>query len=211
MHIIVINGSPRKTHNTGILLAHAARGAESAGATTETIHLYDYKYSGCVSCFACKQKHNAGLGYCALQDELSPILEKAMAGNALLLGSPIYFNDVTGMMRSFLERLAFMNLSYDDPYRPAPGKNISSAFFFTMNMPKEGEAYYSPLFESNSKVLGMLGGTTEYFASYDTYQFDDYSKYASGIFDSDHKIDVRTEQWPLDCEKAFAIGKKLAS
>ena len=210
MHITAINGSPRKNHNTGALLEHAVRGAESAGATTETIHLYDYKYHGCVSCFSCKGKHNAGSGNCALHDDLSPILAKAMNSNVLLLGSPIYFNDVTGMMRSFIERLAFMNLTYDDPYRPAPDKYISSAFFFTMNLPKEGEQYYIPLFESNSKILGILGGTTEYIASYDTYQFDDYSKYAAGVFNIEHKNHVRSEQWPHDCNRAFEVRKKLA-
>jgi len=211
MKAIAINGSPRKSHNTGTLLAHAVHGAESVGAVSETIHLYDYRFSGCVSCFSCKLKHKAGEGRCAVNDELSPLLEKVMNCDVLLLGSPIYFSDVTGMMRSFMERLAFMNLTYDDPYRPAPGKRISSAFFFTMNLPKEGEQYYAPLFESNSKVLGLLGGTTEYFASYDTFQFDDYSKYAAGIFDRSHKEKVRAEQWPIDCEKAYEIGKRLAT
>lgn len=210
MHVMAINGSPRKNANTATLLGHALNGAAAAGATTETAHLYDYRYSGCISCFACKLKSGEGRGHCALQDSLSPILEKAMASDVLLLGSPIYYSDVTGMMRSFMERLAFMNLTYDDPYRPAPGKHISSAFFFTMNLPKEGEQFYAPLFEQNSKSLGILGGTTEYMASFDTYQFDDYSKYAAGIFNVEHKAQVRSEQWPLDCEQAHEIGARLA-
>jgi multimeric flavodoxin WrbA len=211
MHVVAINGSPRKQNNTATLLEHALRGASDAGATTETFHLYDYQYSGCISCFACKRKQDAGSGRCAVSDGLSPILENIMACDVMLLGSPIYFNDVTGMVRSFMERLAFMNLTYDDPYRPAPGKHISSAFFFTMNMPKEGEQYYSPLFEGNSNVLQLLGGSTEYMACYDTYQFEDYSKYAAGFFSLEQKERVRAEQWPLECKKAHDIGKRLAS
>ena len=211
MHVIAINGSPRKGNNTASLLEHGIRGAKEAGASTETFHLYDYRYSGCMSCFACKGKEDAGSGRCAVQDELSPLLEKVMASDVLLLGSPIYFSDVTGMMRSFMERLLFMNLTYDDPYRLAPGKNISSAFFFTMNMPMEGEEYYRPLFENNSKAFGLLGGTTEFIASYDTYQFDDYSKYAAGIFSVEQKKQIRAVRWPLDCAAAFEIGKRLAS
>jgi multimeric flavodoxin WrbA len=122
MHVIAINGSPRKNKNTAELLEHALCGAKETGASTEIIHLYDYRYSGCVSCFSCKRKEDAGSGKCAVQDELSPLLEKIMLCDAIVLGSPIYFNDVTGMMRSFMERLAFMNLTYDDPFRPAPGK-----------------------------------------------------------------------------------------
>lgn len=211
MKALAINGSPRKNVNTATLLEHAVKGAESAGASAETIHLYDLQYRGCISCFACKQPGKAGLGVCAMRDELTPVLEKAMASDILLLGSPIYYSDVTGMMRSFLERLLFMNLTYDDPFRKAPGKNIASAFFFTMNLPKEAAHYYTPLFEQNSKSLGHLGGATEYLPSFDTYQFDDYSKYAAGWFDAAQKDHTRSEQFPLDCKQAFEIGKRLAS
>ena len=211
MRVTAINGSPRKDFSTAELLEQAIQGAASTGATTETIHLYDLRYSGCISCFACKQKQDAGTGKCGYQDGLSPVLEKVMSSDVLLLGSPIYFSDVTGMMRSFMERLFFMNLTYDDPYRPAIGKKISSAFFFTMNLPKEGEQYYTPLFEQNSKTFGTLGGSTEYLASFDTYQFDNYSKYAAGVFDVAKKNQIRAEQWPLDCKKAYEIGERLAS
>lgn len=211
MQIIAINGSPRKNFNTAALLKHATNGAESVGAATETIHLYDLRYSGCISCFGCKRKQDAGLGHCAVQDELSPVLKKVMACDVLLLGSPIYFSEVTGMMRSFMERLLFMNMTYDDPLRPAPGKQISSAFIYTMNLPKAGEHYGTPIFEQNSKVFGLLGGSTEYLASFDTYQFDDYTKYAAGIFNAENKKRVRDEQWPLDCQKAYEIGVRLAS
>ena len=193
MNVIAINGSPRKNGNTAELLKHALNGAASKGAATEIIHLYDLQYKGCISCFACKLKDTAGLGRCALNDELSPILEKVMESGVLLLGSPVYYSGVTGMMRSFMERLLFMNLTYDDPYRKALGKSISSAYFFTMNLPKEAESFYIPLFEVNSKSFEYLGGTSEYLASFDTYQFDDYSKYAAGIFDISKKEKIRNE------------------
>lgn len=55
MKVIALNGSPRKKWNTATLLKHALDGAASKGAETELIHLYDYNYKGCISCFACKQ------------------------------------------------------------------------------------------------------------------------------------------------------------
>ena len=211
MNIIAINGSPRKNCNTATLLEHAVKGAESVGAATETIHLYDLNYKGCTSCFACKRKPDAGSGHCAMRDGLSPVLDKIMLCDALVLGSPIYYSDVTGMMRMFMERLLFMNLTYDDPLRPAPGKHISSAFIFTMNLPKEAEQYGIPLFEQTSKAFALLGGTTEYLASFDTFQFDDYSKYAAGAFNADNKKRIRAEQWPIDCQKAYEIGARISS
>jgi hypothetical protein len=104
-----------------------------------------------------------------------------------------------------------MNLTYDDPFRMAPGKHIHSAFFFTMNLTEEYKAYYTPLFESTSGILRLLGGQTEYHASYDTFQFSDYSQYAAGFFDAEQKKRRRMEQWPLDCANAYDTGKRLAS
>lgn len=56
MKAIAINGSPRKGWNTEKLLKEALRGAESVGAETELVQLYDLNYTGCKSCFACKRQ-----------------------------------------------------------------------------------------------------------------------------------------------------------
>lgn len=44
--------------------------------------------------------------------DLSPVLEEILETDVLLLGSPIYFGDITGQMVSFIERLGFPLLSY---------------------------------------------------------------------------------------------------
>ena len=54
MKVIAVNGSPRKEWNTAAMLEKALAGAADQGAETELIHLYDLKYTGCTSCFACK-------------------------------------------------------------------------------------------------------------------------------------------------------------
>ena len=107
MKVIAINGSPRKKWNTATLLQNALDGAASQGAETELVHLYDLDYKGCTSCFACKLKNGRSYGKCAVQDGLTPVLKKIEVADALILGSPIYFGSVTGMMRCFMERLMF--------------------------------------------------------------------------------------------------------
>ena len=53
--VIAINAGPRKGYNTDILVTKAAQGAKEAGAEVNYIDLYKLnKYSGCMSCFACK-------------------------------------------------------------------------------------------------------------------------------------------------------------
>ena len=89
--IMIINGSPRKNCNTALMLKKAMEGATAAGAEAKLIHLYDYNFCGCKSCFACKLKNSKTNGVCATRDELRPVLEEVMASDGIILGSPVYF------------------------------------------------------------------------------------------------------------------------
>ena len=112
--IIIIDGGPRRNMNTAQMLQKFAEGAQSAGEHIEvkTFRLYDLDYKGCMSCMACKLKDRAS-NVCRFKDAISPILEEIAHADGLVLGSPIYFGEVTGKMRAFLERLAFPWLSYN--------------------------------------------------------------------------------------------------
>ncbi|EFG86580.1 hypothetical protein CLCAR_3527 [Clostridium carboxidivorans P7] len=196
----------------GKLLKEALRGAESVGAETKLVQLYDLKYTGCKSCFGCKRKGMESF-HCSLKDELTPVLEEIFEADAVFLGSPIYFGDLTGQMVSFLERLEFPLCSYDDYSKQLFDGKVNVAFFHTMNAPKEyyKNAMEKPLEMRSSELLKRLGGSVEVYASCDTYQFNDYSKYHSGMFDEAHKRKVRENQFPKDMEAAYEIGRKLMS
>ena len=55
MNVIAVNGSPRKDWSTGTLLRSALEGADSMGAQTRVVHLYDLTYKGCTSCFRARE------------------------------------------------------------------------------------------------------------------------------------------------------------
>ncbi|MDS0525266.1 flavodoxin family protein [Clostridium sp. SHJSY1] len=210
MKVIAINGSPRKNKNTATLLTKALEGAASYGAETELIHLYDQKYKGCISCFSCKLKDGKSYGKCALKDDLTPVLEKISNADAIILGSPIYFSSVTGTMRSFLERLLFQYLVYDENYSTLFNRKIPVGFIYTMNINNE---MFKMICENQLKtvegVLEKTFGSFESLVVNDTYQFDDYSKYVSSAFDENKKRKVREEQFPKDCESAFELGVRF--
>lgn len=209
--VIAINGSPRKNSNTATLINQALEGAASTGAATELIHLIDLSYKGCISCFACHRKGTKFKGTCALKDELTPILEKAMNSDVILLGSPIYLGDVTSMMRGFLERFVFMNHTYDNPSLSTFSGVISGAFIYTMGMPDSmADKAYGKVFETNTNLLKRFNGKVEQLIVTDTFQFNDYSKYATSMIDIEQKIQSKDIQFPIDCERAFNIGSNLA-
>lgn len=211
MKAIAVNGSPRKDWNTGTLLKKALDGAESKGAEIEIIHLYDYSFKGCISCFACKTKGGKSYGNCAVKDDLTPVYEKIKDADVLLLGSPIYFGDVTGEMRSFIERLLFPYLVYSMPRKNLFPKNIRIGLIYTMNCPEDfiPKVGYERLFKSNEQIMEMVLGKTESLMSYDTYQFEDYSKVVADGIDEAKKRKQREEVFPLDCDNALKLGIKL--
>lgn len=207
-NVIAINGSPRKNKNTAELLKSALKGAASSGANTEIVNLYDLNFKGCVSCFACKLKNGKSYGKCAYKDELSPVLEKIEKADALILGSPVYFGNVTGEMRCFIERLLFPYLVYDANYSSLNKNKIPTAFIYTMNVPEDlmNEWNYPATLGVLEKYIARNFASCESLYVTDTKQFDDYSKYICEVFDPAHKAKRNKEEFPKDLQRAFELG-----
>ena len=208
------NASPRKGWNTHKMLEAAKAGAEEAGAVTELVNLYDIKFPGCKSCFACKLKNAKTNGVCAIRDDLRPILERARQADVIVLGSPIYFSYPTGVYRAFLERLAFPVYSYhyeDGKPLVCRDKVIETANIFTMNCPEDWleKTGYTTLLESNTQTLKAVFGASETLCSCNTYQFTDYSRYDMTLFTEEEKRVHRDAQFPIDLANASALGKRL--
>ena len=213
MEVIAFNGSPRKTWNTATLLQKALEGAASQGAATKLVHLYDVDFKGCKSCFGCKTKGGASYGRCAIKDDLTPILRDVEKADAILLGSPIYFGTVSGEMKSFMERLLFPFLRYAKDYPSLFPRKIHTGFIYTMNVTESWmrEAGYESSIALNERFLGRIFGKSESLLSFDTYQFDDYSKIDQDLFDPEKKAARRKEHFPRDCQMAFEMGMRIAN
>jgi multimeric flavodoxin WrbA len=213
MKLIAINGSPRKKWNTATLLGKALEGAATRGAETELIHLYDVSFKGCISCFACKTIDGPSYGRCGVKDGLTPILQKIENADALILGSPIYFGTVTGEMRSFMERLFFPFMTYTDPPGSIFPRKIRTGFIYALGAPEElaRERGFDRHIELNALFMKLIFGDTETLCSFDTYQFEDYSKVFAPRWDPEKKAKRRAEVFPLDCIEAFEMGVRAAS
>ena len=206
--IIVIDGSPRKNFNTASMLQKFAEGATSVSDKIEvkTVRLYGLDYKGCMSCMACKIKGKAS-NVCKFKDALTPVLEEIAEADGLALGSPIYFGDVTGQMRTFLERLAFPWLSYNDYSMTAP-KRMPVVLMETMNGTPE---------RNNSQGYGSMEyciqtalGEPERLIAYNTCQVKNYERFELASFSEDAKRQWRDEHWEQDLQKAFDAGKQMA-
>lgn len=218
MKALFFNGGPRKKYSTFKLLDSAMKGAADAGAATELIHLYDYSFKGCISCFACKLKNSGTNGVCAIRDELRPILEKAYAADVIVIASPVYLSSPTGVAKSFMERLVYPLLSYNPKMNEhgeietgIRAKKIPTAILYSMGDTKAhtDEVHYPIILSEYARFMKMVFGHCETLCSYFAYQFDDYSRYdlPEGLEPLRRK--QRDEEFPKDIQTAYELGKRL--
>ena len=210
MKTIIINASPRKNWNTAQLLLEAKRGAESAGADVEYIDLYDLNFTGCRSCLVCKAK-GAEKAKCFWKDDLSPVIDRIFHADNLIIGSPIYFGEPTAHYRALLERVLFCALSYNGDLFAFDGK-VNVGIIYTMNVTKEGyeDNLKSYLAIQENSLKTFLHGDVRVYASCDTLQVSDYSKYLMGGFDEAAKKVQREKQFPIDLKAAFDMGLEMS-
>lgn len=212
MKILAFNASPRKKGNTVTMVREALAGAASRGAETELVHLYDLDYKGCTSCFACKLKEGKSYGRCAMNDGLTPFFKKVEEADGLLLASPVYLGATTGEMRSFLERLVFPYYTYTDPPHSLFPKKIRVGLIYTFGATEKmvEERGWDKTLDMTGAFIKAILGDVQTVRAFDTYQFDDYSKYESSRFDPAHKAARRRDVFPQECKRAFDMGTWLA-
>ena len=209
MKVLAINGSPRKSWNTHTLLEHAVEGARSMGATAELIHLYDLNYRGCTACFRCKTRHSRTYGRCAMSDDATGVLRRFSELEGVVIGSPIYFGSLTSQTRAFLERLLFQYMTYTEPVMSLAPRPVRVALIYTMNCDQQraAELGYPQHFLRLEEAVLRIFKSVESSWCYDTLQFSDYSKYVADRFDPIKKAQRHANDFKLDCQRAFELGR----
>lgn len=209
MKVIGINGSPRKGWNTSILVRDALDGAETEGAETEMVDLYDIRYTGCRSCFGCKR---VGIGdhRCYVRDGLSGVLDRMRSADAVIIGSPVYYSEVSAGTVACLERFFFPYSTYSNDMPTFCDRKVPSAFIYTMNAGPEYDHVQRPVYSHYETIAqNLLGMRPESYVAYNTWQYVDYDRYEHSCFDVEGKRRQREEQFPRDREACRAIGAKL--
>ena len=122
MKIFAINGSARKDGNTACLIRQALSKPEAAGVETEMVQLAGTPLRGCTACRKCWELKN---GSCILKgDPLNDLLEKMCQADAIILGSPTYFSDVTAEMKALIDRAGMVSRANGNPLRRKIGAGV---------------------------------------------------------------------------------------
>ena len=105
--ILAVNGSPRHGGNTAHMLSTVLEVCESAGLETELYQAGGRETRGCKACLGCKTNP----GRCVTDDWVNEVYKKMVAADAILLGSPTYFADMTPEMKAVIDRCGYISRS----------------------------------------------------------------------------------------------------
>lgn len=101
---MVINGTTRESGNTDTLLSRLIEGAREAGGEVEHAILRDLSIANCIGCCRCLREK-----MCNFPDDMTWIRRSMMAADICVFASPIYWCEVTGLMKTFVDRLYFFH------------------------------------------------------------------------------------------------------
>ncbi len=125
MFAIAVNGSPRKGGNTEILLKNVLQPLEQAGWETELMQVGGKPIRGCLACGKCAQKKNMR---CVIDnDDFNIIMEKMVRADAIILGSPTYYTDVSSELKALIDRAGFVALANGRAFAGKIGVAVAAA------------------------------------------------------------------------------------
>ncbi len=100
--VVAVVGSPRRGGNTAALVAAALEELEARGAVCETFVLSRLGIAPCLAHDAC-----GDLVACPLGDAAAAVLDRVYAADCLILGTPVYYENVSAQMKAFMDRNVF--------------------------------------------------------------------------------------------------------
>ena len=103
MQVLIINGSPRKNGVTAAVLHRIEENLRKAGIDVLFYNLGEMKMSHCTGCNYCYRT-----GYCCMEDDAELLSKRMEEADGVILGSPTYASNVSGLMKDFIDRGHFV-------------------------------------------------------------------------------------------------------
>ena len=122
MKVVAVNGSARKDGNTALLLRAVLAELEREGIDTELLQLSGKNIAPCKACFKCMDNKDQRCG--VKSDDANAVIEKLAAADGMLLGSPVYFADLSGGLKCLIERAGMTAKANGDMFARKAGAAV---------------------------------------------------------------------------------------
>ena len=124
MKVVAFNGSGRKDGNTAILLNTVLDELSQEGIETEFIQLAGKNLQGCIACYKCFKNKDKK---CSVDtDNLNEYLDKMIKADGILLGSPVYFTDVTPGIKALIDRSGLVSTANGGLFKRKVGAAVAA-------------------------------------------------------------------------------------
>ena len=123
MKLLLISGSKNREGRTAGILEAISAGAEQAGASTESVFLIEQKLEHCRQCNTDGWGVCRNEGYCVIKDDLQSVYDKIAEADVVVFATPVYFRDLSEVMKVFLDRLRRMTCFVESA--PTHGKTAA--------------------------------------------------------------------------------------
>jgi multimeric flavodoxin WrbA len=125
MKVVAFNGSPRKDGNTAILIGKVLTVLEAQGIETETIQVGGQPIRGCIACYQCFENKDR---HCAVKkDMLNDCIDRMLAADGIILGSPTYFACMTPETKALIDRAGMVSRANGMMLRRKAGAAVVAA------------------------------------------------------------------------------------
>ena len=125
MKVVAFNGSARKDGNTAILIRRVFSSLEAEGIETELVQLAGKTIKGCIACGRCFKNKDKK---CAVTDDIAnECIEKMLEADGIILGSPVYFSDLTTEMKALIDRAGYVARANSDMLQRKVGAGVVAA------------------------------------------------------------------------------------
>ena len=125
MKVIGINGSARKDGNTSILIRKVFDELEAEGIETKLVNLGSQSVNGCLACMKCFENKD---GHCVQdKDALNEWVDDLAAADGIVLGTPVYFANISGQIKCFLDRAWMVARANDNMFKRKVGAAVVAA------------------------------------------------------------------------------------
>ncbi|MGA3112223.1 MAG: flavodoxin family protein [Candidatus Bathyarchaeia archaeon] len=125
MKVVAFSGSARKDGNTAVLLKRVLSVLQAEGIETELIQLAGEQIHGCTACRACFETKNQR---CSISDDnVNVYIQKMLAADGVILGSPTYFGMMSPEMKALIDRAGFVCRATPDALKYKVGAAVAVA------------------------------------------------------------------------------------
>ena len=98
--VLIISSSLRANSNSDVLAEKVAEGARGVGHEVEVVSLKGKEIKFCIGCLSCQRTKK-----CVLNDDVNEIREKVRLADTLVFATPIYYYEMSGQLKTFLDRM----------------------------------------------------------------------------------------------------------